>query len=286
MLAMNALSMHADLSVSSQPTLYLVDKIECVVCGPESNTPLTNTDETIKRSMDGKLIPLSQQIQNDVVSQQIVADKMPIDPTAADKYIDTLKRQNNLTDTDMADLFEQIGRTFMEGLALLNQQYYHEMFMHYKFKSQQIVTDDVVQEYYDEHPSFSEGQVEIQVAYVDFDDDSKEKLQQSLNAMLQNKHSNDITLEWSSPMEITMRDIATDKRFIFDMMPEEIFIHEGAGSFELYKLISKKEPKMKGLEEMRPIIIEKLTRQKLEGMLESYNQEVRKFVDIIDLSKE
>lgn len=263
--------------------LYLVDKIECVVCGPERNTPLTNSDETSKRNMDGKLIPMSQQIQSEIVGQQIIADKIPVDPTAADKYIDTLKKQNNLTDTDLADLFEQIGRTFMEGLALLSQQYYHEMFMHYKFKSQQIVTDDVIQEYYDEHPSFTEGQVDIQVAYVDFDDDSKDGLKKEIDAFIQGKDSS-LPIDWSSSIMISMRDIAEDKKFIFDMNPLEVFVHEGSGSFELYKLVSKDEPKMKALEDMRPVIIEMLTRQKLEKMLDDYNQEVRKFVDIINLS--
>ena len=264
--------------------LYLVDKIECVVCGPERNTPLTNTDESHKMDMNGQPIPMHQQIQNDVVSQQIIADKVPVDPTAADKYIESLKKQNNLTDTDLADMFEGIGRTYLEGLALLNEQYYHEMFMHYKFKSQQIATDEDVVKYYEEHPVYSDGQAEIQVAYVDFDDETKEKLEAAVNQIVKGNTSDSLTIQWSSPIKVALRDVADDKKFIFDMAPEQIVSYEGHGSFELYKLLNKQEPAMKSLEELRSTIVEKLTRGKLESMLEDYNQEIRKFIDIINLN--
>lgn len=264
--------------------LYLLDKIECVVCGPEKNTPLTNTDESYKRDMNGQLIPMHQLIQNDVVSQQIIADKIPVDPTAADKYIESLKKQNNLTDSDLADMFEGIGRTYAEGVALLNEQYFHEMFMHYKFKSQQIATDEDVQKFYDEHPMYSDGQVEIQLAYVDFDDENKEKLQAEVHKIIKGETSESLKVQWSSPLVVSLKDIADDKRFIFDMNPGEMVSYEGPGTFELYKLLDKKEPKMKTLEELRSTIVEKLTRKKLETMLEDYNQEVRKFIDIINLT--
>lgn len=264
--------------------LYLVDKIECVVCGPERNTSLTNTDETHKKDMNGQPIPMAQLIQCDIVSQQIIADKVPVDPTAADKYIESLKKQNNLTDSDLADMFEGIGRTYLEGLALLNEQYYNEMFMHYKFKSQQIATDEDVVKYYEEHPVYTDGKAEIQVAYVDFDDEDKDKLQIEVDKIVKGEESSSLTIGWSSPISVALLDIADDKRFIFDMDHGQIVSYEGPGSFELYKLISKQDPKMKTLEELRSTIVEKLSRQKLEKMLDDYNQEVRKFVDIINLN--
>lgn len=264
--------------------LYLVDKIECVVCGPERNTSLVNTDESHKKDMNGQPIPMAQLIQSDIVSQQIITDKIPIDPTAADKYIESLKKQNNLTDSDLATLFEGIGRTYLEGLALLNEQYYHEMFMHYKFKSQQIATDEDVQTYYEEHPVYADGQAEIQVAYVDFNDENKECLQADIDRILKGEKPSSLEVEWSSPIKIALLDIADDKKFIFDMDPEQIVSCEGNSSFELYKLIEKQEPKMRSIEELRSTIVEKLNRQKLERMLEDYNLEVRKFVDIINLN--
>jgi len=266
--------------------LFLVDKIECVVCGPERNTPLTNTDESIKKDMSGQSIPMAQLIQNDVVSQQIIADKVPIDPTAADKYVETLKKQNNLTDTDLADMFEQIGRTYLEGIALLNEQYYHEFFTHYKFKSQQIATDVDIQKYYDEHPAYVDGSVKIEVAYVDFDEQNRDAIKKDLDLVERGKEPKSIEVQWSSPIEISLQDIAQDKKFIFDMNQAQVAVHETQGSFELYKLLEKVEPKIKSLEEVRSTIVDRLNRNKLEKMLEDYNQEVRKFIDIINLNEQ
>lgn len=265
--------------------LYLVDKIECVVCGPVRNTPIVDTDATLKRNLDGHPIPLQQQIQQDIISQQIIADKMPIDPAAAEKYIEGMKKQNNLTDSDLAELFEQVGRTFTEGLGLLNDQYYHEMFMHHKFKSQVIATDDDIKKYYDEHPAYVDGWCEIQVAYIDYDADGKDKVKDTVNNIIEGKQTVGNTVEWSAPMKIQLTDLATDKKFIFDMDTSQIKAHDANGSYELYKLIDKKEPELKSLQERRASIIDKLNRQQLEKMLENYNHEVRKFIDIINLDE-
>ena len=74
-----------------------------------------------------------------------------------------------------------------------------------------------------------------------------------------------------------------DKKFILDMTPSQIFVNEGPNSFELYKLLSKTEPKMKSLDEVRSTIIDQLTRKKMEKMLEDYNQEIFKSIGIINL---
>lgn len=267
-----------------QAELFLIDKVECVVCGPERNTPIVDTDVTLKRNLDGQVVPLQQQIQQDIVSQQIIADKMPIDPAAAEKYVETMKKQNNLTDSDLAELFEQVGRTFTEGLGLLNDQYYHEMFMHHKFKSQVIATDEDVQEYYEQHPQYVDGWCELQVAYIDYNEESRDNVKNSVDKIAQGEKVEGVDIEWSSPMKVQLGDLASDKKFIFDMEKSEVKAHEASGSYELYKLVDKKEPELKSLSDRRASIVDKLNRQQLEKMLENYNQEVRKFVDIINLN--
>lgn len=263
----------------------LVDKIDCVVCGPERNTPMVDTDVTHKGDLNGQKIPMQQKIQNEIICQQIVAEKIPMDPSAADKYIDSVKKQNNLTDSDLADMFEGVGMIFTEGLASLNEQYSHEMFMHHKFKSQVIATDDDIKEYYDEHPMYNEGWCNIQLAYVDCDESTKETAKKQLDMLVDGTLApEDVTVEWSSPMQVSLKDIADDKRFIFEMKPGQIVIRENGNTFELYKLIDKQESTLRPLEECRSAIVDKLNRKQLEGMLSEYNQEVRKFIDIINLT--
>ncbi len=273
------------LSGSSRAELYLMDKIECVVCGPERNTPLVDSDASWKRSLDGQLVPMQQQLQQEIVSQQVVSDKIPLDPTAADKYIESMKKQNNLNDNDLKELFGEVGRTFHEGIDLLNNQYVQEMFLHYKFKSQLIPTEDDITKYYQEHPEYYEGWCEVQIAHVSFEQDTKDSIKKNLDHVAEDKSSDALAVDWSSSITLQQRDIAEDKKFITAMSPGQVIVKETDGAFELYKLIDKKDSALKSVDERRSSITEQLNRKKFEKMLQSYNQEVRKFVDIINLNE-
>ncbi|MBI2352876.1 hypothetical protein HYV11_01365 [Candidatus Dependentiae bacterium] len=267
--------------------LFLVDQIECVVCGPEKNAPIVNTDISYKGDLNGQQIPLQQQIQQEIIAQQIVSERLPFDITAADKYIDSIKKQNNLTDSDLADLFDGIGRTFTEGISLLNGQYQHELFVHHKFKSQVVATDDEINDYYEQHPIYQDGWCNIQMSYLDFDDSTKDSLKKQIDLLSQGAENlQDFkNIEWSSPILVSLRDVADDKRFIFDMKPSQIEARENGSTFELYKLLEKQDPRLKTIDECRSAIVDKLNRQKLEKTLEEYNKEVHKFIDIISFGE-
>ena len=273
------------LPVFVQAELILLDKVNCVVCGPERNTPFTDTDFTWKRNLDGQFMDSAQQIQRDIISQQIVADKIPLDPTAADKYVETLKRQNNLSDSELTELFSQVGRTYQEGLSLLNGQYTQEMFMHHKFKSQLIITDDDVKAFCEQYPEYEVGWYEVQFAIVNFTDENKDTLKKSLDELMKDHTKEVKEVSWSSPIRLNRTDIAEDKQFVFDMQPDEYKYVEDNGTFEVYKLLSKTDDRLRTFEERRSAVVDYLNRQKLESMLKKYNTEVRKFVDIINLDE-
>lgn len=265
--------------------LFLVDRIDCVVCGPERNTPIVDTEITHKSDLNGQKLPVQQLIQQEIIGQQIISEKLPLDSTAADKYVESLKKQNNFTDSDLAELFEGIGRTFAEGLALLNDQYQHEMFVHHKFKSQVVATDDAIKEYHEAHPAYIDGWCNIQLAYTDFNDSNKEEIKKQISALIESdKTEQGSSIEWSSPVHVFLKDIANDKMFIFDMEPNQIEIRENGNTFELYKLIDKQDSVLKTIEECRSSIVDKLNRNQLEKILEEYNKEVHKFIDIIKLN--
>lgn len=268
-----------------QAELLLVDKIECVACGPERNTPFVETDASWKRGLDGQLIPLQQQLQQEIVNQQIIADKMPLDPTLADKYIEGMKKQNNLSDDDLANLFAEIGRTFQEGVGLLSNQYTHEMFVQHKFKSQLVPTEENILAYYNENPMYEQGWCELVVASVSYVDDSKQAVKEKVDQFLDGKEAKDFAVEWSSVIKIHHTDLADDKKFILEMKPEQIVVQDTNGAFELYKLVDKKETQLKTVDECRSLISDRLNRKKFEEMLQNYNEEIRKFVDVINLNE-
>lgn len=268
-----------------QAELALIDQGAVVVCGPERNTVIVDTDSTWKRGLDGRPAGLQQQIQQDIIAQQVVADKVPLDPTAADKYVETMKKQNNFTDNDLVELFDSVGRTFSEGIQLLSDQYTYESFMHFKFKSQLVPTEDEIASYYKAHPQHVDGYAQIQVAYVDFADDTKEATKKKVDKVIAGKKLKEFTVEFSDPVLVKEGDIAEDKRFLFDMKAGDTQVVESNGRFEVYKVVERQSMREKSIDECRSSISEHLNQEKLAEMLTNYNQEIRKFIDVINLDQ-
>lgn len=280
------LDIASDLGLIDQPEYYLMDQIECVVCGPERNTPIVNTDVSWKRGLDGKFVDLPKQIQQDIVAQQVVSEKMPMEASAAAKYVEGLKKQNNLTDLDLADMFAEVGRTAAEGLAQLNDQYVQEFFMHYKFKSQLVATDDEINDYFNEYPEFVNGWSDIQFVKVPYAGSSRDQVKEKVNQFVATGESLDNSISWGSVNRLADDEIAPDKSFILEMTDGQVVVEDSDGAFELYKLVGKESASVKPLEDRRSSIIDSLNRKKLEKMLSDYNKSVSEFVDVIFLNKE
>lgn len=261
--------------------LCLLDEIKCVVCGPNHNTPFVDTDVTWKRTLDNQFVPLQKQIQADIVMQQILTEKMPLDPEGAAKYIEGLKKQLKINDAEFETLFAEVGRTFVEGLEMLNIFYATEFFTHYKFKSQLVPTDDEISEYFNENPEFVDGSYEVTIARVPHDGSDREKIKDEIEAALIAKNDGNGLIVWGKTIKIAEEDLVADQKFITEMQPEGVRIQEAEGMFELVKLISYEPTRIKSLSERQNSIIDALNRRKLEAMLQTYNKSVSEFVDVI-----
>jgi len=268
------------LSGVIQAEIFMIDRINCVVCGSEANTPFTDTGVTWKRSLDNKFTTIEQQIQREIVNQQLVAEKIPIDPTAVEKYIDGIKRQNNFSETDLETWFGDVGRTMAEGIEGLAEQYNNEYFMHYKFKSQLVPTDDELREYYDENPVFIDGWYEVRATRIEYAPENKVEAQAAVEKLVKSDSS---FIEWTAPVRIMEDDLTDENKFIEKMTLNEIKVLELENAFELYQLIAYEPTKLVTLEERRTTIADALNRKKLEKMLLDYNKAVREYIDIIAL---
>ena len=265
-----------------QAELFLIDQIECVVCGSAYNKPFVDTDITWKRTLDNQFVPMQKQIQADIVMQQIASEKMPIDPDGAPKYIEGLKKQLKINDAELETLFSEVGRTMAEGLEMLNIFYNTEFFTHYKFKSQLVPTDDEILNYFNDNPEFIDGSYEISIARVPYENDAdRDVVKNKIEAALNGKNDGDGLIVWGNAIKVAEEDLQADQKFIIKMKPEGVFIQETDGMFELVKLIAHEPTRIKTLEERKNSIIDALNRKKLEIMLAKYNQSVSEFVDVI-----
>lgn len=266
-----------------QAEYILLDQIKVVVCGPEKNTPFTHTDEDWKRGLDNKFSLLNAQIQKEIVNQQVFSDKLPIEPDAAKKYIESIKKQNNFSETDLAKWFGEVGRTYQEGLDFLTTQYNNEFFLHYKFKSQLAPTEEEIIQYYDQNPEFIDAAYKMRGTRVSYDQDSKDQLKNDLEKMIQDElDTKKSDIEWSDPLIILEEDVPADKKFLADMKPSEIKFIDVDGAFEIYQLLDYTPAALVPLEERRTSIVDVLNRGKLEKMLADYNKSIQEYVGIID----
>jgi hypothetical protein len=267
-----------------QAELYLVDQVECVVCGPAANKPFTDTEVTWKRTLENQFVPLQKQIQAEIVAQQVATEKMPIDPEAIEKYVTTIKKQNHINDAQMEQMFEETGRTMQEGIAMLGAQYTSEFFNHYKFKSQLVPTDDEINEYFNEYPEFVDGFYEIKIARVGYDANNHDEIKKQVEEFIQNDAVDHATIFWGNPVKISAEDLAAEQKFVTEMQPGQIEVKETETCFELVKLISMEPTRLKTLDECRGAIIEILNRKKMESMVQAYNEATKDAVDIIQFN--
>lgn len=264
-----------------QAELFLADQINCVVCGSAYNKPFVDTDVTWKRTLENQFVPLQKQIQADIVMQQIITEKMPLDPDGAGKYIEGLKKQLKINDAELETLFSEVGRTMAEGLEMLNVFYATEFFTHYKFKSQLVPTDDEIEDYFNDNPEFIEGMYEISIARIPYDQDDREKVKDQIQTDLKNYTDGAGLIVWGNPIKIAVDDLSPDQKFITEMEIDGVRIQESEGMFELVKLISYQPTAIKSLADRQGSIIEALNRKKLEAMVQAYNNSVSEFIDVI-----
>jgi hypothetical protein len=267
-----------------QAEYILLDKIDSIVCGPEKNTPITMTDLNWKRDLTNKFMPLQKQIETEIVNQQLVVEKIPIEPDAAEKYIKSIQKQNNFSEGDMTHWFTEVGRTFQEGLDLLTNQYQNEYFLHHKFKSQLAPTDDQILAYYNENPEFIDATVKLRATRVAYDKEDKDRLKADLEEMIEKeRNKQESGIEWSEPVVVMQDDLPEEKLFVRDMKPGEVKLtdDEIQNIFEIYQLLEYTPASLVSLEERRTTIIDILNRKALESMLADYNKAVQEYIDVI-----
>lgn len=266
-----------------QAEFVLLDQGVVVVSGPVANTMITHSDVFNKLNLDGTKIPLQHQIKLEVIRQQVAADKMPIDDSAADKYLASIQKMNNLSLDDLEVLAGECFRTFAELKQLLSLQYTYDFFLYHKFRAHLVPSDQDVEDYCNEHPEVQAAYCSIQVAFVDFTAGNKQAVYAKLQGIIEGLTS-DSSVQWSDPIKVNVADIAEDKKFIQDMKVGQIHLLEDKKSFELYKLVESQEERTTPISERKASVVEILNRKMYEDLLAKYEEHMMDDVAIINLA--
>ena len=271
------------LPAISQAEFMLLDQGIMVISGPVANTMITHSDVFDKLNLDGTPISLEHQIKMEIIRQEVVADKMPMDETAADKYLANIQKTNNLSLDDLEELAGQCRRTFFELKQLLSLQYTYDFFLYHKFRAHLVPSDQDVIDYCDEHPDVEPGHCVIQVAFVDFAADNKQEVADKLHGIIAGSIA-DSSIEWSDPIKVNITDIADDKLFIKDMISGQIHLIEDKKTFELYRLVEKQDEHVVPVADRKAFVVDLLNRKMYEGLLSKYEEHMLDNVAIIKLT--
>lgn len=261
----------------------LLDQGVMVISGPIGNTMITHSDVFDKLNLNGTPISLEHLVKMEVIRQEVVADKMPIDETAADKYLANIQKVNNLSLDDLEDLAGQCHRTFFELKQLLSLQYTYDFFLYHKFRAHLVPSDQDVQDYCDQHPDIQPGHCVIQVAFVDFTVDNKQEVSAKIDGIIAGVVSDD-SIEWSDPIKVNIADIADDKLFIKDMDAGQIHLIEDKKAFELYRLVSKQDEHVVPVADRKAFVVDLLNRTMYEELLKKYEEHMMDNFAVINLT--
>src|SRR3989338_6386306 len=272
------------LSATMQAEFMLLDQGFVVVSGPVGNTMITHSDVFDKLNLDGTPISLEHQMKMEIIRQEVIADKMPLDDTAADKYLANIQKVNNLSLDDLEELAGQCHRTFFELKQLLTLQYTYDFFLYHKFRAHLVPSDQDVIDYCNEHPDVEPGHCVIEVAFVEFTIDNKKEVEEKVKAIVAGAIS-DSSIEWSDPIKVNISDIADDKLFIKEMTPGQIHLIEDKKVFELYRLVEKQEERVVPVADRKAFIVDLLNRKMYEDLLSKYEEHMMDNVAIIKLIK-
>jgi hypothetical protein len=249
-----------------QAEFMLLDQGVIVVSGPVANTMITHSDVFDKLNLDGTAIPLERLIKMEIIRQEVIADKMPLDDTAADKYLANIQKVNNLSLDDLEELAGQCRRTFFELKQLLTLQYTYDFFLYHKFRAHLVPSDQDVIDYCEEHPDVEPGHCVIEVAFVEFTPDNKQQVSEKIKGIVAGTIS-DSSIEWSDPIKVNITDIAEDKLFIKDMASGQIHLIEDKKVFELYRLVVKQDEHVVPVADRKAFVVDLLNRKMYEELL-------------------
>jgi hypothetical protein len=249
--------------------LILVDSIQVVVYGPETTSILTNSD-VYRRGIDGSTRTLDEKIFERKVYDDAVKFKMVPTKEEAEKRLQIVQKDNNISREQMVEIFKAGGYTYEQGLEQFQTMTAVNQIMSFKIMSRLIVPESEIKAYYEENPQYTQAsyyirRAEVPATAVTTKQELKEKLQN-------NTFYNSIA--WSMPFWIDESEVAAEKQFIFKMEKNQITIVSTIDGFELFELVDKKEAQLIPFEQRYEEIVATLRQPKYQMLLEKYKKEL------------
>jgi hypothetical protein len=258
---------------NNKKDLLYIDGIRVVFRGPQGIDLIT--DSEVKRpKLDGSPNTLPDMIAQLAFGQEAKRYHMWPTPEEIDKQLRAVAQANKLSPEELNGLFLNYNYTPDEGRFAFSQMTAINNLISFKVTSNIFVPERDVINYYNTHPQYEDAAYFVQYAFVSYDKSLTKEEQLKYLKNIRKNSTNDI-FEWCDPFWIQEEDISADKKFITQLKVNEISLPVNvAGGFGFYKLVSKKERRLRTLEERYREIVDILRRPKYSELMNKYQKEL------------
>ena len=252
----------------------VVDEIRCIVYTPDG--PRIKLSSDVKPNLDGRPRTLREVVCEELMVCEAERYHITVTPEDVERYMDELRKNNNMTRFGMEKVMEEMNYSYVEGLEQLQRRQMTEQLLDGRVRSDKrfMIPRTEAAAFDDEHPLFEEGVYTLaEVLVADPAALKKDFSAAELKA-----------LPWEEPFEVKESDLAESMRFVTDAPVGNIVVREAvAGGVELTRLVAKKPRRRVGLEDvvdprtkktLYDKIVEVMRMQRYEKILKEYQDEL------------
>lgn len=267
--ALNAITKESHI-----PIRIPVDRIAAVVHGPEQVRIICESELKLV-SIEGVVPTIDDLIDEELMFQDALKHHATREEDA-DRYIRTIKENNNITDKDVDRIFEAAGLTPAEGRLKLQKMAAKQTMISIKVASRINIALQDVEKEYAKDPRYEDARYEVEIAFVPFFSHDPIKQEEQYSYLIDQIKHNELDVMWSTPLWVNESDLADNKKFIIGMdvnsvsQPQRV-----ANGFELYRLKAKKDRRLITLQERYRELVDRLRQPKFQEGYDAYIGELR-----------
>lgn len=263
------------------PGQFILDEVVVTAYGPE-RTRVICRSEIERLSIDGRQRSVEDVVFEELLYQETIRFKIPMDDSVIDKYISALRQEHNLSLDDIKGIFRGSGYTYEEGREQLRLMYAGNSMLEHKVTSRLIVPREEIIKYYNDHPIKKDAKYQLQIAFVPLDADT------TLDAQLKQlsekiKKGQADQFDWKSSIWLKESDLASNIDFVKQMKAGDVSAPQLVnGGFEVYRLTEFVPERVVSLEKRYKDIEDELRAPRYNQLLAEYKDQVFKDATIIE----
>lgn len=255
---------------SSLVAYRVIDEIRVIIFTSQGNVLITTSD--IRPGLDGRVRDLRQVIIETLMVLDAIKLTINISDDDVERFLAQLQQEQGYSRVELIQFFKELGFSYEEGREQLKRKQMVDAIIDYRVRSnkQMVVTQQAVEEYFQEHPEYEEATYTLAQAFISIDNMSKEEAR---------RHYDAGTLApmvvWEDSFTIKESELPDDKKFIIDREKGSVVsFDEADDGVELTRLVAKKPVMLIPMQERYAAIERTLKVQRFDKLLHDYEEEL------------